>query len=161
MRPGIRLLSALCLALLLVHAVAPVMAADIPLEFKDPAMQQRYDHLLGQLRCLVCQNETLAVSQADLAQDLREEIYHMMNNGKSDKQITDYLVARYGDFVLYDPPLQRSTWLLWFGPFLLLLIAVYIMIRFILSRRTANAGAPRSLDRDRLSRLLREPGGRH
>lgn len=154
--------AAILFALLLLHAAAPVMAADIPLEFKDPATQQRYENLLGKLRCLVCQNETLAVSQADLAQDLRGEIYNMMADGKSNKQITDYLVARYGDFVLYDPPLQRSTWLLWFGPFLLLLIAVVVMIRFILSRRTANAGAaPRLLDRDRLSRLLREPDGRH
>jgi len=156
-----RTVAALLFALLLAYAAAPVMAADMPLQFKDPAMQQRYEQLLGKLRCLVCQNETLAVSEADLAQDLRGEIYHMMANGKSNKQITDYLVARYGDFVLYDPPLKRSTWLLWFGPFLLLLIAVVIMIRFIRSRRTAEDGAPRSLDRDRLSRLLREQGGRH
>jgi len=137
----------------------PAAATDIPMEFSNPAMQQRYMTLLGKLRCLVCQNETLAVSEADLAQDLREQIFHMMSEGKSNKQITDYLVARYGDFVLYDPPLQRSTWLLWFGPFLFLVIGLFFTVRFIQSRRTEEAELePR--DRERVARLLPEPDKR-
>lgn len=143
-------------ALILATAVAPVLAADVPLEFDNPALQKRYDKLLHRLRCLVCQNETLAVSQADLAQDLRGEIYRMMADGRTNREITDYLVARYGDFVLYDPPLQRSTWLLWFGPFLFLIIALYFMARFIRSRRTVD-GNPEPQDRERLEQLLREP----
>jgi cytochrome c-type biogenesis protein CcmH len=131
-------------------------ATDIPMQFDNPAMQQRYMTLLGKLRCLVCQNETLAVSQADLAQDLREQIFHMMADGKTNKQITDYLVARYGDFVLYDPPLQRSTWLLWFGPFLFLIFGLYFMVRFIRSRRTKDVELEPG-DRERLARLLPEP----
>lgn len=156
MNPRIPVLRLLFTALILAAAAAPVTAADVPLEFDNPALQQRYDKLLHQLRCLVCQNETLAVSQADLAQDLRGEIYHMMANGRTNQEITDYLVARYGDFVLYNPPLQRSTWLLWFGPFLLLIVALYIMIRFIRSRRTAES-EPEPQDRERLQRLLQEP----
>ena len=156
MNPRIPVLRLLFTALILAAAAAPVTAADVPLEFDNPALQQRYDKLLHQLRCLVCQNETLAVSQADLAQDLRGEIYQMMANGRTNQEITDYLVARYGDFVLYNPPLQRSTWLLWFGPFLLLIVALYIMIRFIRSRRTAES-EPEPQDRERLQRLLQEP----
>jgi cytochrome c-type biogenesis protein CcmH len=142
--------------LILATAAVPVQAADVPLEFDNPALQKRYDTLLHQLRCLVCQNETLAVSQADLAQDLRGEIYRMMADGRTNREITDYLVARYGDFVLYDPPLQSSTWLLWFGPFLLLIIALTIMARFILSRRTVD-GETEPQDRERLQHLLQEP----
>jgi len=159
MRFSPRFLALLLPALLLMLLSGPVMAVDVPLEFNDPAIQDRYESLLEKLRCLVCQNETLAVSQADLAQDLREEIYHMMANGRSNKEITDYLVARYGDFVLYDPPLQANTWMLWFGPFLFLLAGLIIMFRFIRSRRTANAGDSGKVDSERVSRLLGETQG--
>jgi cytochrome c-type biogenesis protein CcmH len=154
-----RFLALLLPALLLVQLGAPARAADVPLEFNDPAMQDRYESLLEKLRCLVCQNENLAMSQADLAQDLREQIYHMMANGRSNQEIIDYLVARYGDFVLYDPPLQANTWLLWFGPFLFLLIGLVVMARFVRSRRTADAGEGGPRDSERLSRLLDEAQG--
>jgi cytochrome c-type biogenesis protein CcmH len=90
---------------------------DFP--FEDPAQEQAFRTLTGKLRCLVCQNESLAASQSDLAQDLRREVYHMMRSGKSEAEITRFLVERYGDFVLYEPPVKPSTWFLWFGPFLL------------------------------------------
>ncbi len=81
----------------------------------------RLKKLESELRCLVCQNQTLADSNASLAEDLRAEVRELARAGKSDDEIRAYLVARYGDFVLYDPPLKRTTWLLWLGPFALLL----------------------------------------
>jgi cytochrome c-type biogenesis protein CcmH len=89
---------------------------------EDPVVEKRMVALAQNLRCLVCQNESLASSRADLAQDLRQEVREMIKKGLNDKQIIDYLVARYGDFVLYDPPVKSYTILLWFGPFALLLL---------------------------------------
>jgi cytochrome c-type biogenesis protein CcmH len=87
----------------------------------DPAFDARLKRLESELRCLVCQNQTLADSNAPLAEDLRREVRELAASGKSDAEIKQYLVARYGDFVLYKPPLQSNTWLLWLGPFALLL----------------------------------------
>ncbi|TAL87370.1 MAG: cytochrome c-type biogenesis protein CcmH [Rhodanobacter sp.] len=103
-----------------------------PLPFKNHAEEVRFQHLTGQLRCLVCQNESLADSNAELARDLRLDVFQQMQHGKSDAQIKQYLVARYSDFVLYDPPLKPDTWLLWFGPLLILFggaVVVAIAIR--------------------------------
>lgn len=86
----------------------------------DPVLEQRLINLSEDLRCLVCQNESLAGSHAELAQDLRREIRDLMRSGKNDAQVIEYLTQRYGDFVLYRPPLKPATWLLWFGPFALL-----------------------------------------
>jgi cytochrome c-type biogenesis protein CcmH len=105
------------LALLLPQAVSAVEAVPVA---EDPVLEQRMISLSEDLRCLVCQNESLAGSHADLAQDLRQEIRDQMRSGKSDEQVVDYLTQRYGDFVLYKPPLKPLTWLLWFGPFVLL-----------------------------------------
>ena len=88
---------------------------------KDAALDARLKQLETELRCLVCQNQTLADSNADLAEDLRREVRALAVSGKSDDEIKTYLVARYGDFVLYDPPVKPLTWLLWFGPFALLI----------------------------------------
>jgi cytochrome c-type biogenesis protein CcmH len=90
---------------------------DVP---ADAAFDVRLKKLEGELRCLVCQNQTLADSNASLAEDLRREVRELALAGKNDGEIRAYLVARYGDFVLYDPPLKRTTWLLWIGPFALL-----------------------------------------
>lgn len=90
----------------------------------DPVLEQRLITLSEDLRCLVCQNESLAGSHAELAQDLRREIREQMRGGKNDAQVIEYLTQRYGDFVLYRPPLKPATWLLWFGPFALLAGAV-------------------------------------
>lgn len=86
----------------------------------DPALRDRLKRLEEELRCLVCQNQTLADSTAPLAEDLRREVRELAAQGKNDQEIKDYLVARYGDFVLYKPPVKETTWLLWFGPFVLL-----------------------------------------
>lgn len=96
---------------------------------EDPALEARLKTMSQELRCLVCQNSTLADSDAPLAEDLRKEIRGQMRAGKSDAEIVDYLVARYGDFVRYRPPVNSNTALLWFGPFLILLIGGFVMFR--------------------------------
>ena len=104
---------------------------DEPVYFTDKNQEQRYYLLIEEIRCLVCQNQSLADSNAPLAQDLRNEIFKMIKSEKSNNQITEFLVERYGDFVLYRPPLNDNTWLLWFGPFLFLIIAITTAIIFI------------------------------
>jgi cytochrome c-type biogenesis protein CcmH len=94
----------------------------------NPVLEKRMIGLAEKLRCLVCQNESLASSHAELAEDLRREVREQMQKGKSDQEIIDYLVARYGDFVLYDPPMKSYTILLWFGPFALLLAGVGLLL---------------------------------
>lgn len=126
-----RWLGIVMLALLAFSGVATAGAIE-PLPFKNHAEEVRFQHLTKQLRCLVCQNENLADSNADLARDLRLEVFQLMQQGKTDDQIKQYLVDRYSDFVLYDPPLKPETWLLWFGPLLILIggaAAVGIAIR--------------------------------
>jgi cytochrome c-type biogenesis protein CcmH len=132
----------------------PVHAEDTPFEFKDPVMQDRYMNLIKQIRCLVCQNESLADSQADLAGDLRKDIFNMMGNGKSNKQIVDFLVQRYGDFVLYRPPFQGTTVLLWVLPFVFLVVAIFSVIYFV-RLRSADGGTDLSQDeKDKLEQVL-------
>ncbi len=113
--------------LCLVTGLAFAQAID-PLPFKDHAEEVRFQSLTRELRCLVCQNENLADSNADLARDLRHEVFDLMQQGKSDEQIKQYLVDRYSDFVLYDPPVQTSTLLLWFGPLAILLAGAVVVV---------------------------------
>ena len=142
---------------LLLLAGAPASASDAPAEFSNPALAARYDVLLGELRCLVCQNQTLKDSHAELAQDLRDEVKRLLEKGDSDAAIRDYLVARYGDFVLYSPPLKESTWLLWLGPFVLLALAVMVIV--MMSRRRTPPPAPLDdTERARLAQALAERG---
>jgi cytochrome c-type biogenesis protein CcmH len=115
------------LALAFVSGVASAQAID-PLPFKDRVEEVRFQHLTEQLRCMVCQNESLADSNAELARDLRHEVFTLMQSGKSDTQIKHYLTQRYSDFVLYDPPLRRGTLLLWLGPILMLLLTAAALI---------------------------------
>jgi cytochrome c-type biogenesis protein CcmH len=117
------------LALLAVLAGAPLQAADTPLGFEDPALQARYDGLLAELRCLVCQNQSLADSHAELAQDLRDEVHRLLAGGASDDAVREFMVARYGDFVLYEPPLKATTVALWTTPALLALMAAVVVVR--------------------------------
>ena len=119
-----------------------IAAAIDALPFKDRAEEQRFQSLTRQLRCLVCQNESLADSSADLAKDLREEVFEQMRQGKNDAEIKQYLTARYGDFVLYSPPLRTGTILLWFGPLLILLIGAGIVIRIVQRRALPSRGQP-------------------
>lgn len=110
------------------------LAAVDPLPFTDDAERERYRDLAGELRCMVCQNQSLADSDAPLAKDLRRELFELMRSGKNDDEIKTYLTDRYGDFVLYNPPLDGRTWWLWFGPGLLALIALAAVV-FIVRRR--------------------------
>mgnify|MGYP001563913437 CR=1 FL=1 len=146
-----------CLLLLAVSLFLPVQAADTPLKFEDPAQEQRYQTLLSELRCLVCQNQSLADSHADLAQDLRKEVHDMIAQGKGNDEILAFMIQRYGDFVLYRPPLRNSTWLLWFGPFVLLLIAVTAAVRFSRGRNRGAAPALSETEQTRVQELLRPP----
>lgn len=110
----------------------------------DPVTEQRLMVISEELRCLVCQNESLAGSRADLALDLRREIRTLIKAGKTDAEIMDFMVSRYGDFVLYRPPVKPITWALWFGPFLLLIGAVVVLVRMV--RRNQRAAVPAVLD---------------
>ena len=122
--------------MLLVFALGMNAAQAIdPLPFKARAEEVRFQNLTRQLRCLVCQNQDLADSDADLARDLRKQVFDMMQSGKSDDDIKQYLVARYNDFVLYDPPLKPGTWLLWFAPLALVIAGAFVVVG-ILRRRT-------------------------
>lgn len=112
---------------------------------EDPVVEKRMVAISEELRCLVCQNESLAGSRADLALDLKREIRGLIKAGKSDAEIMDFMVSRYGDFVRYRPPVNPVTWLLWFGPFALLAGAVYGLVRLVRgSQRSSNA--PPALD---------------
>jgi cytochrome c-type biogenesis protein CcmH len=116
---------------LLLMLAAPLLAQE-PLVFEDAAQEQRYNDLTLELRCLVCQNQNLADSDAPLAQDLRQEIYDMMMAGQTDEQIKVFMVERYGDFVLYRPPVQGNTLALWALPIVLLFggaVVVFFTVR--------------------------------
>ena len=126
---------ALLLSLLGLLLASAAQAKVEVLEFESPAHEERYNDLIAELRCLVCQNQNLADSNAELAVDLRRKTYEMVSQGKSEKEIADYMVQRYGDFVLYRPPLNSNTLLLWVGPFIILLIGVGLLIRTIRRRR--------------------------
>ncbi len=123
---------------------------------EDPKIEQRMKALTEQLRCLVCQNETLADSRADLAEDLRKQIREQMRAGKSDQEILAFLTQRYGDFVLYKPPVKNTTYLLWFGPFVLLVGGTIVLYRYLKSRREMIKEQPLSADeRTRAEEILR------
>jgi cytochrome c-type biogenesis protein CcmH len=142
-------------AALIFFAAAAAQAYTLEeFQFDSPAQETEFRDLIGKLRCLVCQNESLAGSQAELAQDLRNEVYRMMRAGQSKDEILTFLVDRYGDFVLYDPPLKPSTYLLWFGPFIIIGIAAFYMLRAVLSRKPAPEGDISAEERARLQALL-------
>jgi len=109
--------------------VAPMQASIEAYQFDSPEMEADYNQLVDELRCLVCQNQNLSGSDADLARDLRRETYQMLQQGKSQQEVVDFMVARYGDFVLYRPQFKFNTYLLWLGPFLLLVVVLYLVVR--------------------------------
>ena len=125
--------------------------------FHTPEKQARFDLLSQQLRCLVCQNENLAASQAPLAIQLRQQVYQMVKQGKSVQQIKSYMTSRYGDFVLFKPPVTMRTCLLWFGPFLLFLAGFFILF-FVIRLRRADAADEQlsSSEQQRLEELLNQ-----
>jgi len=143
--------------LLLALAVATGFAKDATPLAEDPVVEQRLIAISEEMRCLVCQNESLAGSRADLAQDLRRELREQIRQGKSDAEIREFMVSRYGDFVLYRPPVKPTTWLLWAGPFLLMAVGIAVLLVYL--RRRSRALGDEVLTDDENSRataLLKE-----
>jgi cytochrome c-type biogenesis protein CcmH len=137
--------------ILLATCVAPIAwCIDAAPAFDDPILQQRYVTLTQELRCLVCQNETIADSQATLAADLRKELREQIASGKSDEQILKFLTDRYGAFVLYKPPFDSRTWILWASPAILLLGGLFIAVRIIVRRAKLAAEHPEQLNEDEI-----------
>ena len=135
----------LLLALLLLSSLAHAQVSDpTPLQFRDAAEETRFHQLTSELRCVMCQNQSLADSNAQIAHDLRREVLELMNQGKSDAEIKRFLVERYGEFVLYKPEVQRDTWLLWFGPGLLLLAGAILIV--VIVRKRSGGGTVTSDD---------------
>ncbi len=147
----------LFLLALMLLACCGALALEAPPAAEDPALEARLHTLSKELRCLVCQNETLADSRADLADDLRREIREMMKAGRSDGEITEFLVSRYGDFVLYRPPVKASTFLLWVGPFALLALGVAVWFVLMGRRAARTAPPPLNVDEQRLAAALLDP----
>ena len=147
------------LALLLaLQCALAAHASEAPPLADDPVVEKRMVSISEELRCLACQNESLAGSRADLAMDLKREIRTLIQAGKSDTEIMDFMVSRYGDFVRYRPPVNAVTWLLWFGPFVLLVGAVVVLVRMV--RANQRGPAPQALDeaqRAKAQSLLHDP----
>ena len=148
-------LSAVAALWLCAVTVQPLAATldgiDLPEQYEG-----RYKAIIDQTRCLVCQNETLADSHAELAADLRREIRTMMVDGKSDQEITEFLVARYGDFVLYNPPVKPATLMLWYGPFALLVVGVLIAVIIVRRRGRTAPTALNATQHQQVQDLLRQ-----
>lgn len=146
----------LIIVVLVLACTALAQAGVATYQFENPEDRARFDRLSQELRCLVCQNQNLADSNADLATDLRREIYNMIQKGLSDQEIVEFMVARYGDFVLYRPPVKSTTYLLWFGPFVLFAAGILIMLRLIRQRTRNESRALSEAERARLQLALAE-----
>ncbi len=123
-----------CLLACLLLTFGRALAIDTEAAFDDPVLQHRYEAINRELRCLVCQNQTIADSNATLAQDLRREVREMIAAGKSDDEIRDFMIERYGDFVLYRPRMTAQNFLLWSAPVLLLLVGAVVVVRVVRKR---------------------------
>ena len=154
-----RLIATLAVGLVLNASPALASSATEAALAADPVAEKRLLGLSEELRCLVCQNQNIADSNAELAQDLRREIRGMIKDGKSDKEIIDFMVTRYGDFVLYRPPVQGNTLLLWGGPIVLLILSIIALVRYQRRRAERVAAEDKPLSADEASRadaLLKE-----
>lgn len=140
--------------LLLALAVAAAGAKEAAPLAEDPAVEQRLVAISEEMRCLVCQNESLSASRSDLAQDLRRELRTLIKQGKTDAQIREFMVSRYGDFVLYRPRVSPTTWLLWGGPFLLMIVGVITLLVYLRKRNRAVADASLTEEETRRAEAL-------
>ena len=143
-------------SILILLSVQQLHAAEVMLEFDSPEQETRFEELLEELRCMVCQNQTLADSNARLARDLRERTYNMVRNGKSNNEIIEHMVERFGDFVLYRPPFKKTTVLLWFGPVIFLIIAVSTFWLYSHRTRRKPISDLSPVEREKAQRLLDE-----
>ena len=123
-------------------------------QFQSPEHEQRYKNLINEFRCVVCQNQNIADSNAELAQDLRKQVFKMINAGKNDDEIMEFMVTRYGDFVLYRPQFNSMTFLLWVGPFIIFIIGLYFLISFIRQRKKMVVTDLSNTDKEKLKQLL-------
>ncbi|AWW44864.1 cytochrome c-type biogenesis protein CcmH [Polynucleobacter paneuropaeus] len=136
-------------SILLMLACYGLMANEAAPLAEDPVVEQRLIGISEEMRCLVCQNESLAGSRSDLANDLRAQIRSMIKAGKSDAEIRQYMVDRYGDFVLYRPPVKPTTWLLWLGPFTILVVGIIGLLMYLRKRNTSMDSRTLSDDENR------------
>ena len=127
-------------------------------DFTGNVDEDRYKELIAEIRCLVCQNQSLADSDAELAHDLRQEVYDLMQQGQDNSQIVDFLVYRYGDFVLYKPPVKPSTYWLWYGPFILLVLGILMLIKTVRQRGRQTAEDFSEQEQARLDKILGKDG---
>jgi len=128
--------------------------ADYDYPFESDEQKSDFRELTEELRCMVCQNQSLAGSDAELAQDLRREVYNMMKEGKTKDDVIEFMVSRYGDFVLYEPPFKPSTYPLWFGPFFILAIGGLLLGRTLIRKRKSQEVVLTNADQDKLAKLL-------
>ena len=124
-----------------------------PIVFEDAQVEKDYLELSEELRCLVCQNQNLIDSNAELADDLRREVAKMLKQGNNKEQVTDFMVARYGDFVLYNPPFKAQTWLLWGGPFVLMFFGIFILLRKIKADKSETNADSTALSEEEKAKL--------
>jgi len=146
-----RFISLLTLFVALSFSLGTVAAPIETFKFDSPETEKVFHKLSEELRCLVCQNQNIAESNAGLAKDLRLEIYNMLSQGKSEEEIVDFMVQRYGDYVLYDPPFKPMTWLLWFGPVIVFIFGLIFVVRFMKSQ-TVDA-KEKSLSEEEIERI--------
>lgn len=153
-----RLQRSLLALLLWAFSLTMTQAGEAQPTVADPALEARVNDLAAELRCLVCQNQSLADSHADLAIDLKNQVREQLQAGRSEREVIDYMTERYGDFVLYRPPVRASTVLLWVGPLLVLLLGGAAMWRGIGQNARSNPPQPLSAEDTRLAGELLEPG---
>lgn len=140
--------------LLSIHSVC--QAGVESREFKHPEQEKNYYELIDELRCLVCQNQTIADSNADLAKDLRRQVYEMLQQGKTRQNIIDYMLARYGDFVLYRPPLKSKTFLLWAGPLIFLILGLMFLFIYIRKKKSESSVELNEQQHQKMRQLLEQ-----
>lgn len=144
----------LLIVLTLLFSFSATYAAVEIKKFDNEQQEQRYNYIIDELRCLVCQNQNIAGSNAGLAQDLRKQVHKMIMAGEDDEAIFDFMVTRYGDFVLYRPPFKASTFFLWVGPFIIFAFGLFVLIRFIRQRKKVVVAELSSTEKEKLKQLL-------
>ena len=147
-------MSKLIIILSLLVSMSILEAAVEVKQFQNSEHEQRYKNLINEFRCVVCQNQNIADSNAELAQDLRKQVFKMINAGKDDDEIMEFMVTRYGDFVLYRPQFNSMTFLLWVGPFIIFIIGLYFLISFIRQRKKMIVTELSNTDKEKLKQLL-------
>jgi len=148
----------LILIVILLFASAQTLARISAYEFENAEQESIYNELVDELRCLVCQNQTIAESNAELAQDMKRKTHELVMQGKSKEEISDFMVQRYGNFVQYKPPVTPTTYLLWTGPFIILFIGLFILLKIIRNRKVEKPRELSDNDRSRAADLLNSKG---